>query len=161
MTDAHVRFYAVEPNCVFSRLVYFLGKISGHDMTFVHVTMEWDGYVIDFTKDGIAFYSLAEEAEYRIPSAEIALTIDKTMLYERSIVLALTGMRLKPTSLIKKMLHLPMRDDDLLCTDFVQLLLKEPPQHMTALELYKYLGLSYGKVYKTRTLPAVRKPRQR
>lgn len=130
-----IRFYEVDTDCFFSRAVHFLGRLVGYDMDLVHVTLEWDGFVSDFTIDGIGYYSVEEDEQYRIPAVKVEVDIDKALLYERSMILAYTNLKLTPWALIKKMLGIPMSPSDWLCTDYVQLLLGLEPNHYSAKEL--------------------------
>lgn len=136
---AFVRFYAVEPDCFFSRAVHFLGKLAGYDMQLVHCALEWDGFVNDFTIDGIGYYTVEEDEEHRESDIMVEIAIDHALLYERAMVLAYMDVRLNPWVLIKKMLRLPMRPQDLMCTDFVQLLIGDEPKHYSSVEFLRSL----------------------
>lgn len=135
----HIRFYAVEPKCFFSRVVHFLGELAGYDMQTVHCALEWDGFVNDFTSDGIGYYTIEEDEEHRKPVVQVEIAIDKALLYERAMLLANLDLKLNLWSLVKKMLRLPMTRRDLLCTDYVQLLLEEEIMHYSAMEYLEHL----------------------
>lgn len=133
-----IRFYTVDPSCWFSRLVCFFGAFK-HDMTLTHVSIEWDGFVSDFTIDGLGYYSVIEEEAVREPVCIVYVEADTGILYERLQSISWFSPKLKIISIVKKMFKLSMNLDDLLCTDFVQIILGEEPLHLTPVEYMKRL----------------------
>jgi hypothetical protein len=132
-----IRFYKPNPKDWLSMACYYGGSLR-HDMSLSHVALEWDGGITDYTSGGFNYYTVNDEIKDRPP--EVILYINTSHseirdMYERAKVFAAIGSKLTYGSLFKKMLDLPMRMQDILCTDYIQLILGEDPQHLTPMEM--------------------------
>ncbi len=142
-----IRFYAADDDH-YGKLIKYMGSWR-YNMALIHVAFEFDGGIVELTREGFSYYTLEDELESR--PADVILYLqedidaDKEAMYVRASTLAFTEVRVKARSLLKKCFGVPLAENELLCTDFIQLMMGHEPLHLTAVELLDhYMDYAYS-----------------